>query len=86
MQDVDQDEFAETWETSYRDFIYLPDKGLWGRKAGVTNSDRLNSIQVGQPSKRTPTIKGNLHALPLHVVHRRNDLIMGPSYKFNGLN
>ena len=52
LQEVDQEEFSETWETSFRDFIYHPDKAVWGRKAGATNSDRLNSLQVSLLANR----------------------------------
>ena len=72
MQDVDQGEFAETWEASSKDFIYHPDKGVWGRKAGATNSEptQLHSgaSAFGTPSLSHAHVQGAPAALHLPWV------------------
>ena len=45
--EVDE-EYVEAWKVAVNDMIYLPSQGRYGRGASATNSDKVESLQVGR--------------------------------------
>ena len=46
-ESISAEEYAETASAIEKDFIYIPSRQRYERSASATNSDKLESIQVG---------------------------------------
>ena len=44
-------EFVEAWRSALGEMIYLPSQQRYGRIASATNSDKVESLQVGPPGR-----------------------------------
>ena len=56
-KEVEQQEYVEAFETVYRDMIWLPGSGKYGRSVNATPGERLESVRVEHEQTRAEMVR-----------------------------